>query len=164
VRWLASVAGGLVVLGLVLWGVLVVSMRTGYTPVLDLVRRVNRMTNAKVMRRAGKPGSGVAVIEHVGRVSGAEYSTPVTVAETDTGFAVVLPYGTRPDWLRNVLAAGRAKVIHEGVRFEVGSPVVLSDGSADHFFPPRQLRANRLYGIDQVLVLQDSAPVGEART
>lgn len=163
-RLVGLFAGGLVVLGILLWGVLLVSIRTGFGPVLDFIRRMNRrVTNPKVMKKAGMPGSGAAVVQHEGRVTGALYATPVAVAETDSGFAIALPYGTRPDWLKNVMASGRARLIHQGATFESRAPLVVSDGSADRFFSSRELRVNRLYGIDQVLVLMDAVRVEEAR-
>ena len=41
------------------------------------------------------------------------------------GFAIPLPYGDEVDWLRNVLAAGEATVVLDGVRHRVTQPVVV---------------------------------------
>ena len=46
------------------------------------------------------------VIRHVGRVSGQTYRTPLEAHRVDDGFIIMLVYGSRCDWVQNVLAAG----------------------------------------------------------
>jgi deazaflavin-dependent oxidoreductase (nitroreductase family) len=55
-----------------------------------------------------------AVIVHKGRRSGREYRTPVLAKRSGTTLEVVLFYGERADWVRNVLAAGGAGVVRAG--------------------------------------------------
>ena len=45
------------------------------------------------------------VIRHVGRVSGQTYRTPLEAHRVDDGFIIMLVYGSRCDWVQNVLAA-----------------------------------------------------------
>jgi deazaflavin-dependent oxidoreductase (nitroreductase family) len=45
-------------------------------------------------------------VGHVGRSSGKAYRTPVEAMRVDDGFIVTLVYGSRSDWVQNVLAAG----------------------------------------------------------
>jgi len=50
----------------------------------------------------------MAVVEHRGRQSGKTYLTPVMAFVEDGGVSVVLNYGTKSDWVRNVESAGSA--------------------------------------------------------
>lgn len=160
-RWIAYVGAGLLAVALALIIGLVVTIRTGYRPALDAVRRFNRaFTNPKVMRTAGEPGSSAAVIRHTGRASGKQYQTPVGVMEVGCDYLITLPYGTRADWVRNVLASGSAEVVHEGRTFRVGDPAVVSASEVAAGLPERERRTQRLYGIDQMLRLRSSAETG----
>ena len=98
-----------VVAGLV--SVFLVGMRRKSPPVVDAVRRFNKaVSNPKQMATVGTPGAYASIIEHVGRRSGATYRTPIGTQAVPDGFLVTLPYGTRADWVQNVLAAGQAVV------------------------------------------------------
>jgi deazaflavin-dependent oxidoreductase (nitroreductase family) len=103
------------------------------------------------MRTAGEPGAFAAVIRHVGRVSGTAYETPVVPFPHGDRFVIVLPYGARPDWVRNVLTAGSAELTHEGHTFTVGSPLVRQVGSGD--VPASDMRAMRLFGNTECMEL-----------
>ncbi len=140
--------------GIVLWLGLIVSMRTKFSPALTAIRRMNRrFANPRVLRTAGTADSGRAVIRHTGRSTGRIYRTPIAVEDTGDGFVIALPYGTSPDWLQNVLAAGTAVVVANGRSYEVGEPRVVGHAEVDHRFSGGQRRIHRLYGVDQFLVL-----------
>ncbi|HEX6195786.1 MAG TPA: nitroreductase family deazaflavin-dependent oxidoreductase [Jiangellaceae bacterium] len=146
---------GLVVVGVGLWLVLLVAMRTKYQPVLTFIRRMNRkVTNPRVLKTAGQAGSSTAVIHHVGRSTGAPYRTPIGVVDTADGFVVVLPYGTSPDWLKNVVAAGSAVVEFDGRTHTVNDPEVVGAAEVSAHFSRKDELVRRLYGVDQVLVLK----------
>lgn len=55
-----------------------------------------------------------AVIVHKGRKSGRVYETPVLAFSSGGKLGVVLFYGARAEWVRNVLAAGDATVRRAG--------------------------------------------------
>lgn len=110
-----------------------------------------RWINPRQMRTAGQPGSVTGVIRHVGRRSGRHYETPVGPFATDDGFVIVLPYGRRPDWLRNVLAAGSAEIVYEGRTVDVGAPEVLTTAEVMPYLPAGELRNLRLMGTDECL-------------
>jgi deazaflavin-dependent oxidoreductase (nitroreductase family) len=55
-----------------------------------------------------------AIVNHRGRVTGREYSTPVWAFGTGDGLVLALLYGAASDWVRNVLVAGRAEVRRSG--------------------------------------------------
>lgn len=70
--------------------------------------------------RAARRGSGsFSLIRHVGRTSGATYETPLLLATVPEGFVAELTYGPDVDWYRNIVAAGRAVVVHHGREYEV---------------------------------------------
>lgn len=94
----------------------------------------------------------------MGRRSGQAYETPVVPMATDDGFVIVLPYGTRPDWVQNVLAAGRAEIVEEGETVAVEAPALTTVDAAPYEFPPEELRTMRAFGNTQCLVVRRSAP------
>jgi len=108
---------------------------------LDIMRWMTKLVfNPYQMKRAGSPGAFAGVIEHRGRVSGTAYRTPVGIRPTDDGFVIALPYDTRPDWVKNVLAAGRATLTYEGERYEVDRPEVLPVEWALPYFSEKDRR------------------------
>jgi deazaflavin-dependent oxidoreductase (nitroreductase family) len=117
---------------------LVIGFRARAPWALDAIRWLTKVVfNPRYMRTAGTPGAFAGIIEHRGRVSGKTYRTPVGIRKTDDGFVIALPYDTRPDWIRNVLAAGRAVVTVEGETAEVELPEVLPISWAMPFFSQR---------------------------
>ena len=63
-----------------------------------------------------------AVVRVPGRVSGTVYNTPVGVQRVGDELYISLPYGEGTQWLRNVRAAGRATVLHDGHEIEATAP------------------------------------------
>lgn len=155
----ATVVIGLVVVIGVLGVVFVVGMRTKSPLVLNAVRRTSRATKRFVMKSSGTPGGIASIVRHVGRTSGRSYQTPVAAVPTDDGFVVALPYGLNTDWLKNVLAAGSATIVHEGATYEVDRPEIVPDSVGQPFFPPKDQRTHRRFRVDQFLLvrLADSA-------
>lgn len=76
----------------------------------------------------------MAVIEHTGRKSGNTYRTPVMAFVEGQELSVVLNYGPQSDWVRNVLAAGSADIVHRGRRYRLTGPHVIPTDSAE--LPP----------------------------
>jgi deazaflavin-dependent oxidoreductase (nitroreductase family) len=154
-RWIGIGAGGSIVLGLVLWLTLVIAMQTRFDPLMNAIRRMNRaVTNPRVMKRAGQPGAP-AVIHHLGRKSATPYATPVGLASTEDGFVIGLPYGTSPDWLKNVIEAGSAVIESEGRSYGVQSPELVSMDDVRHYFSSGERLTFRLYGVNQVMRLHE---------
>jgi deazaflavin-dependent oxidoreductase (nitroreductase family) len=154
-RVVTVIVGTPLVLGVVLVGLLVAALRWQVGPVVDTVRRMNRsVTNPRVMRTAGTAGTQTSVIEHVGRKSGRTYETPVDTIPARTGFLIALPYGTRADWVRNVLASGSATVVTQGDRVDVDRPTVVATADVAGQIPAKTLRTLRLFGVNQCLHLE----------
>jgi deazaflavin-dependent oxidoreductase (nitroreductase family) len=62
-----------------------------------------------------------ALIVHRGRRSGREYRTPVLAWRSGSTLYVVLYYGTRAQWVRNLVAAGGGEVVRRGRRERITS-------------------------------------------
>jgi deazaflavin-dependent oxidoreductase (nitroreductase family) len=93
-----------------------------------------KVMNPMQMRTAGTPGAYASIVRHRGRTSGTEYQTPIGVVADGESFLVALPYGSRTQWLRNVLAAGSAMLVHEGTTYHVDQPELISLATvADRF-------------------------------
>lgn len=151
-RIIALAAGALLLVVATLGIVFMVGMRTKYPPVLKAVRRMNRAVwNPRAMKTAGQPGAYASVIQHVGRTSGTPYETPIGPFPTDEGFVIALPYGTTSDWLKNVLAAGSAVIIHDGSTYQVDHPEVIPSEVALRHLPTKEKRNIRMFRIDQFL-------------
>jgi deazaflavin-dependent oxidoreductase (nitroreductase family) len=72
----------------------------------------------------------MGIIEHVGRRSGTLYRTPVNVFATDDGLAVLLSYGPNTDWIKNLTAAGGARIKHYGKTLEYKNPRIMPKSEA----------------------------------
>ena len=101
-----------------------------------------------------KSGKG-AVLTHVGRSSGMLYRTPMEAHPVDGGYLVVLVRGSRSDWVRNVMAAGHAKLTVDGEDVEVSAPRVVSEAEAFAALaegverPPKSLRVKEFLRMDR---------------
>jgi deazaflavin-dependent oxidoreductase (nitroreductase family) len=132
-------------------------MRWKVPPVVDTVRRLNRsVTNPRVLRTAGSAGTQTALIRHVGRKRGRVYETPVDVIPAQDGVLIALPYGTRADWLRNVLAAGSATIVSQGDSFDVDEPIIAATAEVIDLIPARTRRTLRLFGVTESVHLRRS--------
>ncbi|HEU0296158.1 MAG TPA: nitroreductase family deazaflavin-dependent oxidoreductase [Anaerolineales bacterium] len=105
---------------------------------LNRMRFLNkRIFNRVTLKFAGSAYSPISIIRHLGRRSGTPYATPVIVEPLGDRFMLALPYGSKVDWYRNILAAGRGTVVWHGKEYSVESPEPLVVGtglSASPFF------------------------------
>ncbi len=153
--WIAIVAGTPVGLALAWCLFLLVVMRTSYAPGLAVVRHFNRrFMNPRAMKTAGRPGAYASVVRHTGRSSGNAYETPIGITEAADHFLISLPYGTTPDWLKNVLATGTAEVIHEGASYQVTEPELVPAASVAQAQSRSERFGLRLFGVNEVLRLR----------
>jgi deazaflavin-dependent oxidoreductase (nitroreductase family) len=156
-----TVLGLLLALG-ALGAVFLLGMRSKSPAVIDRVRRFNRgFTNPRVLRSAGTPGASASIVRHVGRTSGRTFETPIGPIPTADGFLVALPYGRRSDWLKNVLAAGGATLVHAGTTYTVDQPTVVVTADVLSELPAGEQRTLRLFAVDECLRLRAAeAPSG----
>jgi deazaflavin-dependent oxidoreductase (nitroreductase family) len=64
------------------------------------------------------------------RARGSAVRTPLTVFSTEDGVAIVLTYGRNRDWLKNLTAAGEARMQRYGKTFTVTDPRVMPRAEA----------------------------------
>jgi deazaflavin-dependent oxidoreductase (nitroreductase family) len=139
--------------------VFLLGMRTKSPLVLSpLIRLQRAIINPKQMRSAGTPGAYASVIRHRGRTSGRPYETPVGVVAADDGFLIALVYGSRTNWLQNVLASGSATIVHEGNTYSVDHPEVIAMQAVATRFSPGDQRGFRWLDVDQVLRVRRVEP------
>jgi deazaflavin-dependent oxidoreductase (nitroreductase family) len=154
-RLLRRLTTFVIIAGAMLGAVFVVGMRAKSRGIQRAVRRMNKaVINPKTMATAGRPGASASVVHHVGRRSGTAYATPVASVATGDGFVIALPYGTRADWVRNALAAGRVTITHEGEDHEVDSPEVVPTAEVDALFGESDRSAHRAFKVDECLRLR----------
>ncbi|HSW41902.1 MAG TPA: nitroreductase family deazaflavin-dependent oxidoreductase [Patescibacteria group bacterium] len=123
-----------------------------------LIRLQRAIINPREMRSAGTPGAYASVIRHLGRVSGRPYETPVGAVATEEGFVIALPYGSRTNWLRNVLAHESATIVHEGHTHNVDQPAIVPMQAVEAHFTPADRRSFRWFGTDQALRVRRTEP------
>ncbi len=62
----------------------------------------------------------------MGRSSGKPYQTPLDAHPVDNGYIFILMYGSSSDWVKNVLAAGTARLKIGGEELELVAPRVVT--------------------------------------
>jgi deazaflavin-dependent oxidoreductase (nitroreductase family) len=116
-------------------------------PMPRWVARVNRRVfNPIEIRRGARP-----VLVHVGRSSGATYETPLDAIPVDGGYLVMLVYGPRTDWLRNVLSSGTATLRIDGGEVDLVNPRVIAAEEAGDLLPDTVRRPPKMLGITEYL-------------
>jgi deazaflavin-dependent oxidoreductase (nitroreductase family) len=156
---LLALAGTLALLVALCGLVFVVGMRRRWPVVHRPIFWISRRwLNPLQMRSAGRPGAYAGVIHSVGRRSGRRYETPVGIVAVDAGYVITLPYGRRPDWLRNVLAAGTATLVHEGATVQVVRPEIIQSAVFEGHFSASDRRLMRLLKTDECLRLWTTDP------
>lgn len=122
-----------------------------------------RFMNPKQMRSAGTPGAYASIVRHRGRVSGTEYETPIGVIADGGSFLVALPYGTRAQWLRNVLAAGSAELVHEGASYRVDLPELIPMNTVTDRFSASDQSGFRWLRVEDCLRLRNAGAAEPGR-
>ena len=82
-----------------------------------------------VTRRFARWLPGFGIIRYRGRRSGSLYRTPMNVFRHDDHYVFALTYGPDVQWVKNVLAAGRAELEIRRRRIRLAEPEVLRDPS-----------------------------------
>ncbi len=105
------------------------------------------------------------VIHHVGRTSGKAYRTPLGSWEVDGTRVFVLVYGSRSDWVQNVIASGEARLETDAHVEELGSPRIVPGSSIRerlsdvYSLPPKFLRVEEYLQMD-ILSHRETAVAG----
>lgn len=105
-----------------------------------------RVFNPWELKRGVRP-----VLAHVGRISGKSYRTPLDAHPVDGGYLFILVYGSESDWVRNVLAAGRARLTIDGKDVDLTRPRLVDEDEAWQALPDSLKRPPRLLRITEYL-------------
>ncbi len=96
--------------------------------------RFNRYFTNPIQRMWAGWAPTMGILEHVGRRSGRQYRTPLTVfsarVDGQDAVAVLLTYGPDRDWLKNITAAGGGTLRRYGKSFRVIDPQVVPKAEA----------------------------------
>ena len=100
-------------------------------PLPRWLAQINKRTfNRLELKRGKRP-----VLIHEGRSSGKTYYTPLDAHPVDGGYMFIANYGTRSDWMRNILAAGSARLRIDGRELALASPRLLDEKEAWELLP-----------------------------
>ncbi|WP_280342617.1 nitroreductase family deazaflavin-dependent oxidoreductase [Nocardia neocaledoniensis] len=113
--------------------------------------------NKRVFNPRAVKGGKWPVLTHTGRRSGRTYQTPLDAFPVDGGYLFVLVYGARSDWVRNILAAGSARLRVEGAEVELTAPRLVDEAEALAAMAPDATRPPKLLRISEFLRM-DHAP------
>lgn len=80
-----------------------------------------RVFNPMELKRGKRP-----VIIHTGRTSGKTYHTPLDAHKVDGGYVFIVMYSSKSDWVKNALAAGKARLRVDGSEFDLTNPRLIS--------------------------------------
>ncbi len=80
-------------------------MRRGFNQMNKAMVPLWRLGLARMMNSWPEGGGRLLVLEHVGRVSGKPYRTPVNYATVGDEVYVLAAFGEKTHWYRNILAA-----------------------------------------------------------
>lgn len=139
-------------------GAFVAGMRSKSPLLQDRVRQFSkRYVTPNVLHSSGGPGQANGVVHHRGRTSGRDYATPVTPTPIPGGFLIALPYTSRVDWARNVLAAGEATIVHDGASHRVVDPVVVPYGEVAELLPRSARIGAKVFSMEEFLRVRTSA-------
>ena len=100
-----------------------------------LRRQVNENVNPWLLEH-NIPGSAkaeIATLEHVGRVSGATYHTPVHPTLRDDTMLIPAPLGVGSQWAQNVVHAGRARLQLHEMLYDVDRPELITVAETGFF-------------------------------
>lgn len=128
-----------------------------------VIALTKRFINPGALRTAGQSGTTTGVVHHRGRTSGTAYATPVDIVPAGDAFLIALPYGTRAQWVRNVLAAGSAELTVAGVTWRADRPELVPTDQVRDAFPRSDQLGFRLLGTDRCLRLR-RVELGESLT
>lgn len=94
------------------------------------VAHANKIGLNQLTRFIAPWAPGWAVVIHRGRKSGRTFRTPLWAFRRPGGFVIALTYGSKADWVRNVLAADGCELEARRRRYRLTAPEVYRDENA----------------------------------
>jgi deazaflavin-dependent oxidoreductase (nitroreductase family) len=130
---------------------------------------MTKVLNPLIRKLAGRRHFFMAgLVHHHGRRSGRGYVTPVGARHHQGTIVIPLTFGSRSDWCRNVMAAGRCRIRTAGVDYDAADARLLGRDEARPAvrlaFNPMERLTFRLLSIRQFMVLTATpAPPAQRR-
>ena len=105
-----------------------------------------RLFNPREVKKGARP-----VLIHVGRSSNKVYETPLDAHAVEGGYIFILVYGSRSDWVQNILAAGSARLRIDGDEVHLASPRVVTKDVAWRQMPAQTTKPPGILRITEFL-------------
>ena len=105
-----------------------------------------RIFNPLEERRGARP-----VLIHTGRSSGHTYRTPLDAHRLPDGYLFIPMYGPRTDWVKNVLAAGEARLSIDGHEIALEAPRLVTKDDVWPLLPSSTKTPPSIKGTSQLL-------------
>lgn len=112
-----------------------------------------RVFNRIEIKRGVRP-----VLIHVGRSSGRTHMTPLDAHPVDDGYAFIPMYGLRTDWVKNVLAAGSARIRIGGREVDLTAPRLVRKDDVWGLLPAGTKTPSGITGDSELLVMDTVRP------
>jgi deazaflavin-dependent oxidoreductase (nitroreductase family) len=120
-------------------------------PLSHAVARTNRYWINPIARTIGPRIAPFMLVHHVGRSSGAAYTTPVWAFRHNAEFIIALTYGPRTDWLQNLQAAGFVTATYRNQTYRLTNPRVTHGHPNQQPLPWLVRRALTVIGVRDFL-------------
>ncbi len=117
------------------------------------MRHVNRVLTNPIMGPLARVMPPLAVVHHVGRTSGRNYSTPVVAFRSRERFVIPMTYGRDVDWARNIVKAHGCQMEQMGRRFTTSNPRVVDFDAAEQELPGAVREAFRIADLPGYVLL-----------
>jgi len=117
------------------------------------MRHVNRVLTNPIMGPLARVMPPLAVVHHVGRTSGRNYSTPVVAFRSRKRFVIPMTYGRDVDWARNIVKAHGCQMEQMGRRFTTSNPRVVDFDAAEPELPGAVREAFRIADLPGYVLL-----------
>lgn len=127
-------------------------------PAPERLRRFTVHILNPIARRFAGHLPGFAIAVYVGRTSGKTYRTPLNVFVRDGEYVFALSYGSKVNWVQNVLAAGGCVLETRGKKIRLTEPKVIVDPTL-HVLPIPARWIERSQGVTEFLAMR---PAGDA--
>lgn len=92
----------------------------------------------------------------MGRLSGADYHTPLDAHPVDGGYVFILVYGSSCDWVQNILASEAASLKVDDVETKLCSPKLIDKDAAQKLLGPDMKLPPNFWRIDEFLQMESN--------
>lgn len=125
-------------------------------PLPRALAHFNRVVTNRILGPLAMVTPPFAIVVHRGRRSGREYKTPVWAFRWERGFVIALTYGgSRSEWVKNVLADGRAHLVTRDANHEVVRPRILHGAEGLGAMPLWMRPPLRVLNVEDYLMFDD---------